>query len=86
MLSSTLRKLVMRNRATAFHASAAREIVTTADDANLEVWHNRGLLPSQPAMFLIHGWLGSATSGYTLSAAMRAAEADFHTLRINLRD
>ena len=71
-------------RAALFKQESEREIITTDSGAQLEAWFN--LQAQQPAVIIIHGWLGHADSSYVLSAAATLAEHDFSVVRLNLRD
>jgi predicted alpha/beta-fold hydrolase len=83
--SSTLRKLNMRKRVKDLHAASERQVLTVADGINLELWKTR-YGKNAPTVGLIHGWLGSAQSGYVLSAADHLWRTGFNVVRVNLRD
>ncbi len=80
-----VRKRVVRRRAETFVARASRQEVVGPDGIRLEYWLDVQS-HSRPLVIIIHGWLGSANSGYTLSAAMQLQAAGFNVARINLRD
>ena len=80
-----VRKRVVRRRAEAFVARASRNEVTGPEGVRLEYWLDAQPAP-RPLVAILHGWLGSANSGYTLSAAMQLHAAGFNIARINLRD
>jgi predicted alpha/beta-fold hydrolase len=86
LLSSTACKALVRRRTAGFHSQSRRELVTAADGARLEVWLHEGSAHVSSGVVVIHGWLGSATSGYTLAAAAALSQAGFATARLNLRD
>lgn len=80
-----VRKRLVRRRAVGFVTQARRNEVTVPEGVRLEYWLDAQPVP-RPLVAILHGWLGSASSGYTLSAAMQLHAAGFNVARINLRD
>ncbi len=83
--SSTLRKFVVQRRKSAVRAREVEKIFTASDGARLAVWLSEQSEPA-PLVVIIHGWLGTHNSGYSLSLANEMWHQGYHVARLNLRD
>lgn len=66
---------------------SAREVVLDCGDGvRLQGFISRNGSPRQGLVVLLHGWEGSASSAYILSAGSALLKAGFSVFRLNLRD
>jgi predicted alpha/beta-fold hydrolase len=90
-LQSTLTQAPWRRRrvlarAGALLGSSAVEIVDCGDGIRLQGFLSAPARGSRGTVILLHGWEGSADSGYILSAGSALLAAGFSVFRLNLRD
>jgi len=75
-------------RALAAVGAQSRELILDGGNGvRLQGWHSRvpGVAPRGMAL-LLHGWEGSAESGYMRMTAARLLACDFEVFRLNFRD
>ncbi len=85
--SSHLRRLRGRRALAATGAHTRELILDGGNGARLQGWHSR--VPGARARgmaLLLHGWEGSAESGYMRLAAARLLRCGFEVFRLNFRD
>ena len=85
LLGSSFRKFITPGRVTTLKQRESEEIYTAADGTRLAVWISTRSA-SAPTIVLIHGWLGTHNSSYSLSLAEHLWQAGFNIVRLNLRD
>lgn len=83
--SSTLRKFVVQRRKSEVRRREVEKILTANDGTRLAVWLSEQDQPA-PLVIIIHGWLGTHNSGYSLSLANTLWAEGYHVARLNLRD
>lgn len=85
--SLTLRQHRITGAAAAMLAASRSEVIDCGAGVRLLAEHTPppGHDTDRLAL-LIHGWEGSAHSGYVVSAALQLATAGFRVIRLNLRD
>lgn len=80
------RRQWMRWRARAVTSAATPWLLDCGDGVRLQAWHSPRD-PVQPrTAVLLHGWEGSADSGYVLSLATMLFGQGYAIVRLNLRD
>lgn len=82
---SSLRKLLVPRRAATVTAAEQLEVLTTSEGVRLAAWVSAQEAPA-PTVVIIHGWLGTHNSSYSLSLAETLWRAGFTVIRLNLRD
>ncbi len=85
IVGSTVRKLVAPGRAKGIAASERPETLVASDGTRLMAWVSEQPKPS-PMIIIIHGWLGTHDSAYSLSLAEKLWANGFSVARLNLRD
>lgn len=66
---------------------ARRWLVPAGPDVRLEAWHTAAATePGDRAVILLHGWEGSADSGYMRVVGRELLEHGWELIRLNLRD
>ncbi len=86
LTSSALRRIAVRRRAGDLIAASRSEIVTTPQGVRLTGWRTPAHGTAVGLTILLHGWEGSASSNYLLSAANALWQVGFEVFRLNFRD
>lgn len=87
LVSSPLRRVLLRRRAAPLLAASRDLLLDCGDGVRLHAWH-----APQPGgrargtAVLIHGWEGAGDSSYLLSASMSMYTAGWDVVRLHLRD
>lgn len=80
---------LVRRRAGALRATASELLLECGDGVRLQAFISRSAAAppaARPLAVLLHGWEGSAESGYVLSLGAMLFGHGFDVLRLNLRD
>ena len=80
------RRRIVRERAAGLLAGTRAEIVDCGANVRLLGYYSVPAGPSRGLVVLLHGWEGSVSSSYMLSAGTRLFEAGFEVFRLNFRD
>ncbi len=87
LASAGPRKYLSARRSRRLNAAAEEVILNCGDDVRLQGFYSQhGSTPSKKLVILLHGWLGSESSSYLLSAAALLYDQGFDVFRLNLRD
>lgn len=84
--SSPIRKAKLRNKARSWLQNSKSLLLKGEGGSNLIGYWNVSDKPNAPLAILIHGWEGTAESGYLLSIANSLIQNGFQILRLTLRD
>lgn len=90
-LQSLLSSLPMRRRVgmralQRLGVQAQTVLIETPQGVRLQGIHNRLDAPARGLVVLLHGWEGSAESGYMQHTALHLLQAGFEVFRLNFRD
>jgi predicted alpha/beta-fold hydrolase len=80
------RKILARKRATKLLSHASEQILDCGDNVRLLGSYSAKDTNKSGLVIFIHGWEGSGSSGYILSAAGMLFNNGFNVFRLNLRD
>jgi hypothetical protein len=86
LASSPLRKALLKRVSAHWLASSQSRLLPGYQGSQLLAYHTPARHPKAPLAILIHGWEGTAESGYLLSAAHQLHSAGFQLVRLALRD
>lgn len=87
LASAGPRKYLATRRARKLTANAQEVILDCGDGVRLQGHFTaQSDNPSEKLVILLHGWLGSESSSYLLSAAATLYDKGFNVFRLNLRD
>lgn len=87
LASAGPRKYLSARRARQMAAAAEEVILDCGDQVRLQGFYSpQKETPSKKMVILIHGWLGSESSSYLLSAAAALYQSGYDVFRLNLRD
>lgn len=86
LASTRPRRLLVATRARHLQAASRELVVDCGQGVRLLCTCCQGHGDSRGLVILIHGWEGSSSSSYMLSAAARLFDAGFTVIRLNLRD
>ncbi|MFK7732474.1 MAG: YheT family hydrolase [Pseudomonadales bacterium] len=87
LASAGPRKYLATRRARKVTAAAEEVIIDCGDQVRLQGYYSaHGNQAARKLVILLHGWLGSESSSYLLSAAARLYDNGFDVFRLNLRD
>jgi predicted alpha/beta-fold hydrolase len=85
--SSGLRRLGLRRRDAIPRASSTECVLDCGDGVRLQGFHSAPASnPAAGLVVLLHGWEGSAESGYIANTAARLLDEGYAVLRLNFRD
>ncbi|PLX42778.1 MAG: alpha/beta hydrolase [Deltaproteobacteria bacterium] len=86
LASAGPRKFIARRLAKKVLTTAEEHIFTTSEGSKLLSYYTQNPNQTRGLVTLIHGWEGSSSSSYILSAAAHLYECGFSILRLNMRD
>lgn len=86
LASTRPRRLLVETRARYLQAASREIVLDCGQGARLLCTCCESRSDSRGLVILIHGWEGSSSSSYMLSAAARLLDAGFTVFRLNLRD
>lgn len=88
LASSPLRRWLYRDRHRFVHAHSSEQLLDCGQDIRLQGFYSRQVARAQARglVVLLHGWEGSAQSGYMLSVAYSLLHQGYDVFRLNFRD
>ncbi len=87
LASAGPRKYLSLRRAKTLTAAAEEVILDCGDQVRLQGFYSaHSAQPGKKLVIFLHGWLGSESSSYLLSAAAKLYDNGFDVFRLNLRD
>lgn len=85
--SSGLRRLLFRRRSAGLRAPTTECVLDCGDGVRLQGFHSTpASSPALGLVVLLHGWEGSAESGYVVHSAARLLAEGYEVFRLNFRD
>ncbi len=85
--SSGPRRLLFRHRAAELQASTTECVLDCGDGVRLQGFHSAPAARAAAGLVvLLHGWEGSAESGYIVNTATRLLAEGYEVFRLNFRD
>jgi len=87
LASSALRRWLHRDRHRAFEQRSSEVLLDCGDGVRLQGFHAQAdVRPARGLVVLLHGWEGSAQSGYMLAIGQRLLDEGHDVFRLNFRD